>query len=49
MIIEWDVETTRKGGFHHYMLKEVREPSTITQALKVPQKDIEHSIYDSRL
>ena len=53
MIIEWDVETTRKGGFHHYMLKEIfDEPSTITQALKVPQKDIEHlasMIHDSKI
>ena len=39
--IDWDAETTRKGGFAHYMLKEIfDEPQTLRQALKIPDKEI---------
>jgi glucosamine--fructose-6-phosphate aminotransferase (isomerizing) len=40
--IDWDTETTKKGGFAHYMLKEIfDEPQTIRQALKVPRGSVE--------
>ena len=39
--IDWDAETTRKGGFAHYMLKEIfDEPQTLRQALKIPDEEI---------
>lgn len=39
--IEWDIETSKKGGYSHYMLKEIfDEPNTIRQALKIPSKEI---------
>ncbi|MGA1719800.1 MAG: glutamine--fructose-6-phosphate transaminase (isomerizing) [bacterium] len=39
--IDWDAETTRKGGFAHYMLKEIfDEPQTLRQALKIPGEEI---------
>lgn len=39
--IDWDAETTRKGGFAHYMLKEIfDEPKTLRQALKIPDEEI---------
>ena len=39
--IDWDVETSKKGGYSHYMLKEIfDEPQTIRQALKIPQEQI---------
>ena len=39
--IDWDAETTRKGGFAHYMLKEIfDEPQTLRQALKIPDQEI---------
>jgi len=39
--IEWDVETARKGGYPHYMLKEIHEqPSTIGQILEIPEEHI---------
>ena len=41
MKIEWDAETSRKGGYAHYMLKEIFEqPQTLLNALNVPQEDI---------
>lgn len=37
--IEWDSETSRKGGYPHYMLKEIYEqPQTVAKALDV-EKD----------
>ena len=40
--IDWDAETTRKGGFAHYMLKEIfDEPQTLRQALKIPDEEIQ--------
>ena len=40
--IEWDSETSKKGGYPHYMLKEIYEqPQTITNAL-----DLEESRLD---
>ncbi len=39
--IDWDAETTRKGGFAHYMLKEIfDEPQTLRQALKISDEEI---------
>ncbi|MGK5090517.1 glutamine--fructose-6-phosphate transaminase (isomerizing) [Deltaproteobacteria bacterium TL4] len=39
--IDWDPETSKKGGYEHYMLKEIfDEPQTVKHALKVPSKDI---------
>ena len=39
--IEWDIETSKKGGYSHYMLKEIfDEPQTIRQAIKIPSKQI---------
>ena len=41
MRIEWDVETSRKGGYAHYMLKEIfDQPQTITNALATPQNEV---------
>ena len=40
--IEWDLETTKKGGYSHYMIKEIfDEPQTIRQVLKVPDEQIQ--------
>lgn len=39
--IDWDVETSKKGGYSHYMLKEIfDEPQTVRQALKIPTEQI---------
>ena len=39
--IDWDVETSKKGGFSHYMLKEIfDEPQTIRQAMQIPNEQI---------
>lgn len=40
--IEWDAETSRKGGYSHFMLKEIFEqPQTIKNALITPAVEIE--------
>ena len=40
--IDWDAETSRKGGYAHYMLKEIFEqPQTVHNALNVPRAEIE--------
>ncbi len=39
--IDWDVETSKKGGFSHYMLKEIfDEPQTVRQAMQIPKEQI---------
>jgi glucosamine--fructose-6-phosphate aminotransferase (isomerizing) len=39
--IDWDVETSKKGGYSHYMLKEIfDEPQTVRQAMKIPTEQI---------
>ena len=39
--IEWDPERSRKGGYSHYMLKEIfDQPHTIKSALTIPNDDI---------
>ena len=39
--IDWDVETSKKGGFSHYMLKEIfDEPQTVRQAMQIPMEQI---------
>jgi len=41
LIIDWDIETSKKGGYSHYMLKEIfDEPNTLRQALKIPAEKI---------
>ena len=40
--IYWDVETTKKGGYSHYMLKEIfDQPFTAKQALKIEVRKIQ--------
>lgn len=39
--IEWDFETAKKGGYPHYMLKEIYEqPQTVLNVLKVDRQAI---------
>ncbi|MBI2875451.1 MAG: glutamine--fructose-6-phosphate transaminase (isomerizing) [Candidatus Tectomicrobia bacterium] len=39
--IEWDIETAKKGGYPHYMLKEIYEqPQAVINALQVDQETI---------
>ncbi len=51
--VEWDAETSRKGGYAHYMLKEIFEqPQTLLNALNVPRAEIEkyaQMVMDARL
>ena len=40
--IHWDIESTKKGGFSHYMLKEIfDQPFTAKQALKIEIRKIQ--------
>jgi glucosamine--fructose-6-phosphate aminotransferase (isomerizing) len=42
MKIEWDAETSRKGGYSHYMLKEIfDQPRTVLNAMNIPQDGID--------
>jgi len=42
MRIEWDAEMSKKGGFPHYMLKEIHEQSeTVKKALSVDEASIQ--------
>ncbi|KMP10339.1 glucosamine--fructose-6-phosphate aminotransferase [Candidatus Nitromaritima sp. SCGC AAA799-A02] len=49
--IEWDSETTKKGGYPHYMLKEIYEqPQTIHNALELDTDSLDElvdMIYES--
>ena len=39
--IDWDLETSKKGGFSHYMLEEIfDEPQTVRQAMQIPKEQI---------
>ena len=39
--IDWDLETSKKGGFSHYMLKEIfDEPQTVRQGMQIPKEQI---------
>ncbi|MCZ6627903.1 MAG: glutamine--fructose-6-phosphate transaminase (isomerizing) [SAR324 cluster bacterium] len=39
--IEWSLDTSRKGGYAHYMLKEIfDQPQTIVNALASPQEGV---------
>ena len=39
--IDWDLESSKKGGFSHYMLKEIfDEPQTVRQAMQIPRQQI---------
>ena len=41
-VIHWDVETTKKGGYPHYMLKEIfDQPFTAKQALKIETTELQ--------
>ena len=40
--IEWDAETSRKGGYSHYMIKEIfDQPQTLRAALKLPREGMQ--------
>lgn len=40
--IDWDSETSKKGGYPHYMLKEIYEqPQTVNNALDVDEKNLD--------
>ena len=40
--IQWDAEMSKKGGYPHYMLKEIYEqPQSIINALNIDQKNIQ--------
>ena len=40
--IHWDAETSRKGGYSHFMLKEIfDQPTTLGHALDIPLPDIQ--------
>jgi glucosamine--fructose-6-phosphate aminotransferase (isomerizing) len=42
MRIAWDAETSRKGGYSHYMLKEIfDQPRTVLSAMTIPQDGID--------
>jgi glutamine---fructose-6-phosphate transaminase (isomerizing) len=42
MHVEWDAETSRKGGYAHYMLKEIFEqPQTLLNAMNIPRAEME--------
>ncbi|MBI3025574.1 MAG: glutamine--fructose-6-phosphate transaminase (isomerizing) [Candidatus Tectomicrobia bacterium] len=39
--IEWDVEMARRGGYPHYMLKEIYDqPATVQAVLRIPRSDL---------
>ncbi len=41
MRIDWDAEMSRKGGFPHYMLKEIYEqPETVRKALSISEESV---------
>ena len=43
--INWDSEASKKGGYPHYMLKEIYEqPQTVNNALDVDEKSIMHIV-----
>lgn len=43
--IQWDAEMAQKGGYPHYMLKEIHEqPQCIINALNVDQKSIQKAV-----
>ncbi len=46
LIIDWDVETTKKGGYSHYMLKEIfDQPNTAKQALQIALSEIKQLVH----
>ncbi|MEE8259372.1 MAG: glutamine--fructose-6-phosphate transaminase (isomerizing), partial [Nitrospinaceae bacterium] len=43
--IEWDSETSKKGGYPHYMLKEIYEqPQTVLNAMEVEEETIDRLV-----
>ena len=39
--IEWDAEMSRRGGYPHYMLKEIYDqPASVRSALNIPREDL---------
>ena len=43
--IEWDSDTSKKGGYPHYMLKEIYEqPQTITNALDLEESGLDEIV-----
>lgn len=42
MHIDWDQETAQKGGYSHYMIKEIfDQPQTFRNAMNIPLEDLE--------
>ncbi len=40
-VVPWDAELSRKGGYPHYMLKEIHEqPQAVRSALGIPEEEI---------
>ena len=40
--VQWDKQTAQRGGFSHYMLKEIfDQPQTVRQALHIPKEEID--------
>ena len=40
--IEWDAEKARRGGYPHFMLKEIYDqPTTVQAALQIPRGDVQ--------
>jgi glutamine---fructose-6-phosphate transaminase (isomerizing) len=45
MHVDWDPELSKKGGFPHYMLKEIHEqPTTIETVLKIDQAQLDRIV-----
>jgi glutamine---fructose-6-phosphate transaminase (isomerizing) len=39
--IDWDIETAEKGGYRHFLAKEIWEqPEIIKRAMEIPQQEI---------
>ncbi len=43
--VEWDSETSKKGGYPHYMLKEIYEqPQTVSNALDLEASGLDEIV-----
>ena len=41
-IVQWSVDAAEKGGYDHFMLKEIyEEPMALRRTLKIPEKDLQ--------
>lgn len=41
--IEWDIQSAQKGGFKHFMLKEIFEQPTVLRSALAGRADLEHA------